>query len=477
MIASWKWLLAVVIAALLGFLSGKGTTENEDESIQSEVDVKERYGRSNSSQARASRRLHQGSRSELKNAKFDKMLAEMNAYSEIDVFGVENGSSFARMCGLVMNLPRGEFPGVMARIKEAGTANQEKFRNLLLRRWVEFDPDAAMSWVEGQKDEADEAESLSLQFFVLQEAVIDHPAWAVERLKSWSGLVEALNKKAGEEGGVDDPFGDHYVSYDMDLFCLRLALLPEQQREALRKSMGEKWFAEGTGGWARGIAAHSNPDQVQALSTEYLAKKQYAGLRESLELLAKRDWKLVKQWADSHDSDDAENVVFKSWSKEDPSAAALWYINRSDDARERHGRLGTVASNIKDDEARRNWIASMEAQGEDVSGPWSDYIQLKSRAGELEEAASLLSKVPDSDRQELLVGIYQRASNLIWFKDEEGGSMQIVSANPSHSDFLASLPGYQDYLLDQNATALEHIKRYIETANASISRKASPDDK
>lgn len=475
---------AVVLAAAIGYVAGRpGSTRSAGPAGRDQAAAGQHGAgdwRSGQKKRRPGRRADagRGAGSQSREQEFRRVFVELRDcadFCEDDPFAGglgRNHPAWTHLCVWAMNTPRSEFPGVMHRVADAmGGDINEPVAELLLQRWVRFDPDSALQWVASQRGEelGNEEKRMELQMFLVQEAVLHHPRWAVERLRELHARIATYNaRKEGDADGLD-PFGDGGVYVNYDPFFYRLARLPDAQRADLVKLAGRDVLStQGMEGWIRGTMSTGGQDALVELYQQSVETGNTHGFSESFQRYATEDWSAAREFAEKHRAHAVDEVVWRHWPEGDAGNAVRWYLGRSTDRKDRSSRIAGVAGSMADLNERRKWIEHMAAEREPVELAMTNLAGVAVEAGEIGQAFALLPRLPEQERQALKLEIYDQHLDKGWLNVPGPGSLSILIPQKKHAAFARRHPEFRAYVLGTNRKALREFAGLVESVEADL---------
>ncbi len=289
------------------------------------------------------------------------------------------------------------------------------------------------------------------------------PHWAVASIKKMYAEKKARFGKKLVPDNLNDPFGggDRMLSLNLNMFYRRLAMMPAQQRQALRESLGGEIFTFGEQGWMSGMAARMAEEGLASIAAE--VSDPDSGVVDSrlIGSLAQKDWKKAKQWVDQNGGGyDQDSSIWKHAQKENRAASVEWYLSRSGDAEDRAKRIDDVAQGLETQKDGVDWLLGMEAAGEPVQDAWVSMINVMTSRGNIDEAVAYLPRLAENElRREQLEKIYQGASNRSYI--HAGETIEFVTLNEKHAGLLVSHPEFRDFVISKNNEAMEKFSAII----------------
>lgn len=383
-----------------------------------------------------------------------------------DPFG---GSSFnsvdrARLFAWIMQSELSDFPEVMqlaSKMENYGGSDQELL-GVMLARWVEFDPAAAMSWAQEYELSNEDGNLHERQLFMAHEALAYHPDWAIAKLKT-AALAKIAEYKQNVEAGVDvdDPFDDNYLNLDLDAFYRRIAILFPAERESFMAMLGEEVFEYGESGWLEGLAESAGNGGLEALAE--LAKDPETGMIDSraFAIAAKKNWKQARDWLRLHGGNYELDATVWSYARtEDYDKAADWYLSRSKDSGDREVRINDIVRSFGNGPDRLQWIQKMEAAGEPIQKAWDHAVNTMASSGDVEGVMKYVSKVSPDYKKHIIESAFERVSNGSWLSlgDE---SVYYYTPKKEQREVMMKNPAYREFIRTSNREALKQFMEHL----------------
>ena len=179
----------VLLALALGHWSGRWSADvasgqSTGESEMQENGVGSRLSSSARSSSRSRRHSVSAGRVQSRQHKLDRILAgfyeDYSEWSHMDdgVVGdmgynvSSDHRAWPKLCAWVMEASSSDFPAIMDMVQiEDGKDVHYDVMQLLIQRWVELDPGAALAWVKSGEVLDDEQMEMDVSLFLVQEAV------------------------------------------------------------------------------------------------------------------------------------------------------------------------------------------------------------------------------------------------------------------------------------------------------------------
>jgi pentatricopeptide repeat protein len=309
-----------------------------------------------------------------------------------------------RLYGEVMNLKRDDFPGVMQRAK-VGEKWTGEMLNLLLVRWAEIDPSAALAFgnahLKGKEIDFDGMDESDWRILIT----------AVDLETNGSGAVTSLEGVlAGED--IEEWWSDH--DSDMDLFYLYsvkaakdpesvwqeiLQVAEEESRDPEMLIVGLIDGCQKTGkmSWILDKASHLDEDARDEM------------LSQIAMIWTMKDPESAVQWAEQLAKDGNRKIageVAERWAEKSPKQASEWLLSISTGEGEPNENFKDQAFGymvVADLDSAVHWLEGQDERKES----WDDSRNLLARSlaknKRYEEAFAWLGQMHDEDQKKQAV--------------------------------------------------------------------------
>lgn len=331
-----------------------------------------------------------------------------------------NPSTMFRALGPLMTLPASEIRGALAEVSATVTDSQQRamFQSLLLSRWAEEDPKAALAYAEKLSTDGGPMESQALMSVVSTWAKREPEAawdWYLKRRDS----DEAPLGPNGFDSSLMAIFGATAAT-NLDSALAKLALLDDDSSRnmalmgiALSSVDAEK---------RKAVLARSeslDPDTKLTLRQQVVSQWAYADPGEVMEwlraqpaedrssvtdrvsyaLMGNNPEKAAAFLMEDATEDNLGrrySAIVSAWANRDPIAAGEWLNRQPKSAAQDQARMNFANHVIRiDPAAAMEWAKSIEGEGMRQNSVQNVYQQWRRRDADAAESALVNSGLPD----------------------------------------------------------------------------------